>query len=51
MSWENQKITVQCPSCGAKLDITIKQITNKATVKCPRGHSIKLTEKGDSKQN
>ncbi len=39
-------IDLDCPGCGGKLKVTAAQVSRGATVRCPRGHSIKLKDEG-----
>ena len=40
-------VSVACPGCRAKFEVTLRDIRDERTVHCPAGHAIRLTEKGD----
>ncbi len=39
---------IPCPSCETKVKVSIEQVANGSTVKCRKGHSIKLLDEGGS---
>jgi len=43
-----QKTEVDCPKCGAKLEVTMKQIAEESKVNCHCGQSIQLKDKDHS---
>ncbi len=40
------KIEMACPECGAKMRVSLDEIAQERTVRCPRGHSVKLQDEG-----
>lgn len=43
-----EKITIGCPTCNRKHQVTLQQVANGATVKCSCNTNIKLQDKGGS---
>lgn len=41
------KLTVPCPTCGSAIQTTTGQVIDEVTVRCRRGHKVKLVDKGD----
>jgi predicted Zn finger-like uncharacterized protein len=39
-------LDIECPECGTKLTIKMADISSQRTVRCRRGHSIKLVDEG-----
>lgn len=35
-----------CPDCGAKVRVKLEDLAKGKTVRCPRGHSIRLQDVG-----
>jgi len=44
----NQKEELDCPECGAKFEVTLKQIADESKVICSCGQSIQLKDKDHS---
>lgn len=40
-------VPVACPGCGATFKVALRDIRDGRTVRCPTGHSIRLTEQGN----
>lgn len=37
---------MKCPECGVQVPVDLSDLAGQRIVKCRRGHSIKLTDKG-----
>ena len=37
---------VDCPDCGSAVGVTIEDVAKQKTVRCRRGHSVKLLDEG-----
>jgi len=35
---------IECPECGAAVNVTLQDVGERRTVRCRRGHSIKLED-------
>jgi predicted Zn finger-like uncharacterized protein len=40
------KIETECPECGSKLRFTLADLAAQRTVRCGRGHAVKLEDQG-----
>lgn len=40
------KMETECPDCGAKLRLTLEDLARQRTVRCSRGHNVKLKDEG-----
>lgn len=40
------RVDLPCPSCGRSVRSTLGDVRNERTVRCPAGHSIKLSDQG-----
>lgn len=40
----------KCPECGATLKFTMTDVARGKTVRCPRGHSVKLVDGGGARR-
>lgn len=40
------KIETECPDCGSKVRFTLDDVAKQRSVRCARGHSVKLRDKG-----
>lgn len=40
------KFDVDCPECGSKLQVSLDDVARQRTVRCSRGHSVKLHDQG-----
>ncbi|MCK4662801.1 MAG: hypothetical protein KAT68_08050 [Bacteroidales bacterium] len=43
-----QKVKIDCPKCKSKLEVTMKQVADEATITCRCGQEIKLQDKNNS---
>jgi hypothetical protein len=41
-----EKLETECPECGAKLRFGLDDVARQRTVRCSRGHSVKLKDQG-----
>ncbi len=39
---EGDAVEVQCPECGAKVKLAVKDAEEKMAARCPKGHEIPL---------
>ncbi|NUO58988.1 MAG: hypothetical protein HOV78_20195 [Hamadaea sp.] len=39
-------IDIECPECGSKVGVSLEDVAKQRTVRCRKGHSIKLNDKG-----
>ncbi len=39
-------LDLECPECGAALKATLQDVAQGRTVRCRRGHSVKLEDQG-----
>jgi len=42
----NGKMEADCPSCGSKVRFTLDDVAKERTVRCSRGHSVKMQDEG-----
>lgn len=42
----SDKLETECPDCGAKLQFELEDVARQRTVRCSRGHSVKLKDEG-----
>jgi hypothetical protein len=42
----SDKLETDCPDCGAKLRSELEDLARQRTVRCSRGHSVKLKDEG-----
>lgn len=42
----SEKLETECPECGAKLRFELDDVARQRTVRCSRGHSVKLKDEG-----
>jgi DNA-directed RNA polymerase subunit RPC12/RpoP len=42
----SDKIEIDCPDCGAKLRFTLDDLAKQRSVRCSRGHNVKLQDEG-----
>jgi transposase len=40
------KMETKCPDCGGKVRFTLDDVASQRTVRCSRGHSVKLKDEG-----
>jgi hypothetical protein len=40
------KIEAECPECGSKVRFTLSELAARRTVRCDRGHAVKLEDEG-----
>lgn len=40
------KIETECPDCGSKVRFKLDDVAKQRSVRCSRGHSVKLQDKG-----
>ncbi|MBM9459143.1 hypothetical protein JK386_04455 [Nocardioides sp. zg-536] len=40
------KVDINCPECESALTVTMRDVANGRTVRCPRGHAITLVDEG-----
>ncbi len=38
----DETVEVQCPECGAKVKLSVKDADEKMAARCPKGHEIPL---------
>ena len=43
-----EKISIDCPECKRKHQVTLQQVANQATIRCSCSANIKLTDKNGS---
>lgn len=43
-----EKITIGCPTCNRKHQVTLQQLANGVTIRCSCSTNIKLQDKGGS---
>ena len=41
---DDEAVQVECPTCGAKVKIGIKDADEKMSARCPKGHDIPLVK-------
>jgi len=46
----SDKLETECPECGAKLRFELEDVAKQRTVRCSRGHSVKLKDQGGGAQ-
>ena len=39
-------IDFECPDCGSSVGATLEDVANQRTVRCRRGHSVRLVDEG-----
>lgn len=37
-------ISQDCPTCNARMNVTVSDVANNRTVTCPRGHRVTLSD-------
>lgn len=42
------KIETECPECGSRVRFTIDDVAKRRTVRCSRGHLVKVQDEGGS---
>lgn len=42
----SQRIDVECPECDRKFKVTMQDVINGRSVRCPVGHSVRLKDEG-----
>ncbi len=42
----SDKIETECPDCGTKVRFNLDDVAGQRTVRCSRGHGIKLEDQG-----
>ncbi len=42
----NDKIAIECPVCGSIVRFTFDDVARQRTVRCSRGHQVKLQDEG-----
>lgn len=42
----SDKMETECPDCGGKLRFTLDEVAGQRTVRCSRGHNVKLQDHG-----
>ena len=40
------KMETECPDCGGKVRFALDDVAGQRTVRCSRGHSVKLQDQG-----
>ena len=40
------KIETKCPDCGSRVRFTLDDVAKQRTVRCSRGHSVKMRDEG-----
>lgn len=40
------KMEAECPDCGSKVPFTLDDVAKQRTVRCSRGHSVKMRDEG-----
>jgi transposase len=40
------KIEIECPDCGGRVRFTVDDLAKQRTVRCSRGHLVKLEDDG-----
>ncbi len=40
------KIEIECPDCGGRVRFTVDDLARQRTVRCSRGHLVKLEDEG-----
>lgn len=46
-----QKVEIDCPNCKLKVEVTIKQVCDEASVVCLCGQTMTLQDKDNSMKN
>jgi predicted Zn finger-like uncharacterized protein len=41
-----EKIEAECPECGSKIRFTLADLAAERSVRCGKGHSVKLKDEG-----
>ncbi len=44
------RMNMSCPVCGSVLHATLDDVRRERTVRCPRGHEVRLVDKGNGAQ-
>jgi transposase len=42
----SDKLETECPDCGGKIRFELEDVARRRTVRCSRGHSVKLKDEG-----
>ncbi len=42
----SDKLETECPDCGGRVRMSMEDIARQRTVRCARGHAVKLKDEG-----
>lgn len=43
----NERFPVTCPNCGSTFNVKLRDVRNESTVRCPKGHLVRLLDEGN----